>query len=348
MADITLKVPALDKLLDYVASGVGAIAGPLLAPWRASQEGKARVNTAKADVEIQRIKAASESSTSKLIAKEQAEARKYVATSDKPESDGDVIRLNDVQKAMEFQAKKRFMNVGALVGHAAEELGDREVADHNLDPDWTARFFDSAQDVSSEYLQRLWGKILAEEVKSPGQTSLRTLSILRDMTQKDAQDFFNLMRFRIDNFVVPYSLEKMLGEDYYQLVHFSHIGLIGNLGEARKIMLEDNGQWVVEHCGYDLIIEGQPGQAVDMQTFMNLPSAASLITVAGLELAKLCQHHEPDRQYLSHFAEILAARNCILKIGKVTYQDGSIIQISKPEIIQPFAEPEEQNQERGA
>ena len=33
--DFNLKVPAVDKLLDYTASGIGAVAGPMLAPWRA-------------------------------------------------------------------------------------------------------------------------------------------------------------------------------------------------------------------------------------------------------------------------------------------------------------------------
>lgn len=374
MADITLKVPALDKLLDYVASGVGAIAGPLLAPWRASQEGKARVNTAKADVDVQRIKAAAESSTLQLIAKEQAEARKYVATSDKPESDGDIIRLNDVQKAMEFQAKKRFTNVRALVGHAVEELGDTEVPDHDPGPDWTARFFDGAQDVSSEELQKLWGKILAGEVKSPGQTSLRTLSILRDMTQQEARDFSTLMRFRISNFILGDALQRVLGQDSNSFVlHFSDIGLLGTLGETSNITLGDDGKsWIAEHYfstiswidaiqdspsitpggygkwqiaehyGHVLIIEGQPGPNLGSTISVGLNTF--LITTAGLELAKFCQH-DPDFLYLSHFASHLARLGCKLKIAKIVSQDAEDYQTYDEQVIKPFDETEEHNQE---
>ncbi len=32
MVEITVKVPALEKLLGYVVSGIGAVAGPMLAP----------------------------------------------------------------------------------------------------------------------------------------------------------------------------------------------------------------------------------------------------------------------------------------------------------------------------
>ena len=53
--DVTLKVPGLEKLLDYAASGIGAIAGPMLAKWRASREGKARLTSTLADVEVRRI-----------------------------------------------------------------------------------------------------------------------------------------------------------------------------------------------------------------------------------------------------------------------------------------------------
>ena len=37
MPEFGLKVPAIEKLIDYGASGVGAISGPLLAPWKASR-----------------------------------------------------------------------------------------------------------------------------------------------------------------------------------------------------------------------------------------------------------------------------------------------------------------------
>ena len=42
MVDVNLKVPALEKLVDYTASGIGAVAGPILAPWKARREAEAR------------------------------------------------------------------------------------------------------------------------------------------------------------------------------------------------------------------------------------------------------------------------------------------------------------------
>lgn len=345
MADITLTVPALDKLLDYLASGVGAIAGPLLAPWRASQEGKARIITAEMDAKVRQIQAAKESNTSQLIAKAQNEAREYVPTSDVLEPDGSVrIGSDDVRNTMEFQAKKRLRNVRGIAGNAAEELGNTEVPNQALNPDWTARFFDGAQDVSSEELQKLWGKILAGEIKAPGQTSLRTLAILRDMTQQEARDFSKLMRFRIGSLVFDDNLERMLGEDSNLIVHLSHIGLFGRYGEIEEIVLGDDGKWMVEHYGYNLIIEGQPGWEFQMIKIDVDRLVPYLITVAGMELAKLCQH-KPDLQYLSHFAKFLARQKCTLKLAKIVNQNAKGYQTCDEQIIKPFGEPEEGNQE---
>ena len=36
--DISLRVPGFEKLVDYAASGIGSIAGPMLAPWKAVEK----------------------------------------------------------------------------------------------------------------------------------------------------------------------------------------------------------------------------------------------------------------------------------------------------------------------
>ena len=45
------------------------------------------------------------------------------------------------------------------------------------------------QDVSSEKFQLLWAKVLAGEVERPGSTSIRTLSILKNIDQATADLF---------------------------------------------------------------------------------------------------------------------------------------------------------------
>ena len=99
-----------------------------------------------------------------------------------------------VNQRIRFQEEKRQRNLVAVVHQAAEELGngDKEVPNEPTDHDWTARFFDDVQDVSSPEMQLLWAKVLAGEVEKPGNTSIRTLSILRNLDQRTANLFRTL------------------------------------------------------------------------------------------------------------------------------------------------------------
>ena len=45
----------IDSLLEVAARAVTAVAGPLLAPWRARREGKARIIEAEADAKVLEI-----------------------------------------------------------------------------------------------------------------------------------------------------------------------------------------------------------------------------------------------------------------------------------------------------
>ena len=167
MSDITFTVPAIEKLLDYGASGIGAIAGPLLAPWKASRDGKARLIAAEASAQIRQIEASADANALSIIAEAQSEARAYLLPAGADIRTELYVTRDNIAQSIEFQGRKRLANAKAVLEGAADELGDTEVDNHEPDPDWTARFFDCVQDVSSEDMQRIWAKILAGEVGKP-------------------------------------------------------------------------------------------------------------------------------------------------------------------------------------
>ena len=157
MVDINLKVPAIEKLLDYAASGIGAVAGPMLATWKAKSEAKAKL-----------IESRGQAERLTLIADAQAEARRYLVAPDGASLGVLEIDESGIRQRVEFQEQKRQANIVATVQDAATELSDKEAPDHEPDPDWTARFFDCVQDVSSEDMRKLWAKVLSGEVQGPG------------------------------------------------------------------------------------------------------------------------------------------------------------------------------------
>ena len=313
MPDLSLKIPAIEKLLDYAASGVGATAGPIFLPWKAWWEGKAKRISARTDADMRILQAESEAGTLPIIAKARAEARDYLLAPDAPTHGTVEITREDIIQRIEFQERKRLANVASVVEDAADELGDKEVPDHEPDPDWTARFFDGVQDVSSEDMQKIWARILAGEVETPGRTSLRTLSILRDMSQADAKEFSDLMRFRISDFILGKFAQQVISEELDPLLlDVVDIGLAySSMVAYPSIKLSSNGFYDREHCGHVLRIEGPPGTAID-----SMGLEATVLTASGRELAGFSSH-EPNIKYLSCFARHLEGQKCSLKLAPI-------------------------------
>ena len=92
-------------------------------------------------------------------------------------------------QSLRFQAARRLSNIEEIVSGTADELEGEQVPDSEPDHEFTARFFNEAQDVSSKELKVLWGKVLAGEIKRPGSTSIKTLSVLKNMDRPVADTF---------------------------------------------------------------------------------------------------------------------------------------------------------------
>ena len=325
MADVSVNVtvPALEKLLDYAASGIGAVAGPMLATWKASKEAEAKRITTQADADAQIAKAKADANTLQIIADAQLKARQsFEAVVESGHGTLEISR-DSIQQRIEFQERKRLANVRSVVKYAAEELADKEVKDHDPDPDWTARLFDGVQDVSSEDLQKIWGKILSGEVETPGRTSLRTLSVLRDMSQSDANALLKCAEYRISSFLIGDFYQRLSGDEGgNHLVRLQEIGLIHpNFGVSVPLQLDANGRWTKEYQGQLLLIEGSPGTNLERALMMR----TTVFTRTGLELAKFCES-QPNFEYLALFAEFLQKKGCALKSAPIAqrHPDGQI------------------------
>lgn len=80
--EIAKLVSSVSKLSDYAASGIGSIAGPMLASWKARKEADAKLIAARGHVEEQKILAEGQAHTMQIIAQAQAEARATLVAPD--------------------------------------------------------------------------------------------------------------------------------------------------------------------------------------------------------------------------------------------------------------------------
>lgn len=313
--NINLNVPALEKLVDYTASGVGAIAGPLLAPWRASREGEAKLTAVKADAEVRRIEAESGAQSLVIIADAQAKARQSFDTPIESERGMIEISRDNITQKIEFQERKRLANVRSVVTYSAEELHGRDVQNHDPDPDWTARFFDSVQDVSSEDMQKIWARILSGEVENPGRTSLRTLDTLRNMTKRDAEMFSDACSFVFREGEMYFILQRIPDEydalRHTKLLHLQDCGLIFIGPTAYHTSDEATSKLVYQSLLLQI--------SRNTKAHSRFEISISTLTTAGAELYRIS---EPQLRmdYLRVFAGILHSNKYQLSSAQIVNQ----------------------------
>lgn len=185
-----LKEP-LTRLIEVISRGVGAVSAPYLTR---------RMAKARAD-EIRTI-----SEALAKVAREHQISVRYkdgeIEVWQKPEDK--TLRLDPIalshrsDSRIEFQARREQSNIENVMSSAAMELAsDETVAAASPDDDWVTRFFRYAQDISSEQMQVLWGRILAGEIRRPGAFSLRTLDFVRNMTKTEAELFQHVAKLAI-------------------------------------------------------------------------------------------------------------------------------------------------------
>lgn len=86
-----------------------------------------------------------------------------------------------------YQEITKQQNIEAVINNAYQELQCVDsVPNDPVDSDWMFRFFNSAENISDEDMQKIWGRILAGEIRSPSRYSYRTLEKLRNMNKEEA------------------------------------------------------------------------------------------------------------------------------------------------------------------
>lgn len=102
---------------------------------------------------------------------------------------------NDADRNLEERTKHRQLleaqyqqeNLERIFKLAYDSCSDETAGDP--DPDWLYHFISIAKHIHSASMQKLWSRVLKQEIISPGSTSLKALDALKKMTQREAQTF---------------------------------------------------------------------------------------------------------------------------------------------------------------
>lgn len=200
---------SVNKLVDTISSAIGIVYEPT------------RIKRL-ADAETYKIK---------VLANAQIEAESLGNTEL-------ATRIDEVSRMVVAKELRRQDNIAYIVNEAIKQIELKEqVSDEEVDPDWTTRFINIAQDISNEEMKNLWAQILAGEVAKPRTYSLRTLECLKNMTKDEATLFvkFASLALQSSNDFFVYRDSELLSKyeiTYPDIQRLVEIGLLNPAGNV--------------------------------------------------------------------------------------------------------------------
>ncbi|WP_185975133.1 DUF2806 domain-containing protein [Mesorhizobium sp. WSM4310] len=174
--------------------------------------------------------------------------------------------------------------IPAIEDHTGQKIEHDTIA--NLEDDWLNFFEDYAEKASSENMRKLWGRILAGEIRKPGAFSLRTLRIASELDRPTVSLFQEFAARRLGGTMLSSEVAVdanilKLAKPMPRVDELDAAGLVdsaGGMGVSKKLKRTDDnslsGQRVEEKF---VVFHIKPGHEIQLQGYN--------LTRAGIELA---------------------------------------------------------------
>lgn len=216
--------------------------GSLLTPWQAGREGRAKNEVRRHEI-LMLAQAEKDAADIRSGRKQLCSDGTLLLTSSVEAPSGADKRIEptiSLSTAVEYgnraaaaAAARSEINAAKAILFAEEQLAcDAQVPpDRNVDEDWLFSWREYAGKVSTEDLQRLWGSVLAGEVKAPGRYSIRTLEFLKTLSKAEAEMISKLASYIIGGHIAR-SQSKYLescGLSFSMLLGMQELGVISGV-----------------------------------------------------------------------------------------------------------------------
>lgn len=233
--------------------------------------------------------------------------------------DGVAINSEDFNRLMQragtrlvLQETIKQHNIESVVDNAYEILEKEEVcSEEPVEQGWINRFFDSVADVSDEDLQKLWGKILADEIKRPKSYSLRTLETLRNLSKEEAVLFRKICTCRIatkkDSFLLNDTVFLQRHRiNYGEILQLSDCGLLNSSGFITRDEPVNKIKKFI-FCNKELCLLAKTKNNMNFSLKINnFP-----FTSAGHELAKVLELEIDNDAFLNFARKLKRENDCL-------------------------------------
>ena len=187
MADLTGagKIAELGiVLINKVSSAIGYFTDPKRIQKIAKANAEAKIIETLAECDSKVENARADAIAKEIEARSSAEINAFRKKFDIV--DGELAEI--AIKRMVCEEVKKQLNMENILAQAIPLL--KETAKPNdIHEDWLMKFSNESRNYSDAEIQKLWAKVLAEEANFPGTFSNKTLSVIGEITKKDALFF---------------------------------------------------------------------------------------------------------------------------------------------------------------
>ncbi|TDT82038.1 DUF2806 domain-containing protein [Pseudodesulfovibrio indicus] len=209
--------------------------------------------------------------------------------------DGELVQAGACSKTIgsEYWQRAIEQGVGNVAGNvrvaiqALADIPNDQVSDEDVAPDWFARWRREAEVVGDEDIQRLWGRLLAEEVKKPKSISYRTLDVLKNISISEANLFMKIAPFVIFGILPcnPANNEYPDNITTNDIIVLNNAGLIhqSTFGVRRSSGLKgvaDGEDFTFVECGEVVFCEFLRSDEISI--------SGLVLTDAGEQILKIC------------------------------------------------------------
>lgn len=313
--------------------------GTLLKPWQIKREAAAQLESRQREIILlaQAEKYAEEVRAGRVNFRDYMAGSKMLANANnnskevsRIEPTLDITNIVDgVMHEMVSDNLRRSINVSNSVLYAEEKLREEKgsESDKMINSDWIHRWRDSVSNVSSEDMQRLWGRLLAEELTTPGAYSLRCMDFIKNLTQEEALLIERLSRVcfvEASGFWGDDEVLEEFGISYQELMELQHLGVITGI-EAENLnnTYSPNSE---QEAGIEVIfiLSKVKCLQVSHETKRELIHKAYFATRLGMQLMQLSSL-EPDLEFFERFAAHLVKQGYKVELADyLDVDDGNI------------------------
>lgn len=203
---------------------------------------------------------------------------------------------------------KNQKNIAEIAKESAEEGTDFKETS-GVNEEWLDRFMESAGFVSSEDMQVIWGKILANEFEKPGTTPPNMIRVLSEITPTLARAFRKICSMKI--WICPLSEDRNIEQMFQKIFvpYSEHSAEFYQMGLSFNILNELETLGVIKFSsisgyvskGIDnnkvLLCIGDKLELIDSHKKDEVPIGNVLLTSVGQALQKITEVEEIPNYY---------------------------------------------------